>query len=133
MPRQRLPARAPEHLATLPEATGVAAAPVAAGTPSPRAGQARAPPSDHFALALYYQRVGDFNNALAQYRMLLEQNDASAEVHNNLGLLYQDRGNVDDAVREFRRAIALDPTLRQGAQQSRRGLLARGTTRRRCR
>ena len=86
---------------------GFAASPADVPNPAP---SGQAPQSDHFALALYYQRVGDFNNALAQYRTLLEQNDASAEVHNNLGLLYQDRGNADDAFREFRRAIALDPT-----------------------
>ena len=61
------------------------------------------------ALALYYQRIGDFDNALAHYRALLEQNDASAEVHNNLGLLYEDHGQRDDAVKQFQRAIAIDP------------------------
>jgi len=53
--------------------------------------------------------MGDFDSALAHYRVLLEQNDASAEVHNNLGLLYEDRGQFDDAIKQFQRAIALDP------------------------
>jgi Tfp pilus assembly protein PilF len=64
---------------------------------------------DHFGLALYHQRVGDFESALVQYRSLLEQNDGSAEVHNNLGLLYQDHGDTDEAIREFRKAIAIAP------------------------
>lgn len=72
----------------------------AAGTP---------PATDHFGLALYYQRVGDFNNSLAQYRVLLEENEASAEVHNNLGLLYQDRGDADRSIAEFQRALVLGP------------------------
>ena len=59
--------------------------------------------------ALYLQRIGDFDNAITHYRALLEQNDASAEVHNNLGLLYQDRGQLDDAMKQFQRAIAIDP------------------------
>jgi Tfp pilus assembly protein PilF len=66
-------------------------------------------PVDHFGLALYYQRVGNFDDALTQYRALLEQNDASAEVHNNLGLLYGDHGQGDLALEQFRRAIAIDP------------------------
>jgi len=74
----------------------------------PESGRLAGP--DHFAMALYYQRISDYNNALAQYRILLEQNDASAEVHNNLGLLQQERGNNDDAIREFRRAIGLEPS-----------------------
>jgi Tfp pilus assembly protein PilF len=68
-----------------------------------------APVEDHFALALFSQRTGDYDGALAHYRVLLERHDASAEVHNNLGLLYQDRGQSDDAVKQFQRAIAIDP------------------------
>jgi Tfp pilus assembly protein PilF len=64
---------------------------------------------DHFALALYYQRIGNFDDAVPHYRALLEANDASAEVHNNLGLLYQDRGQIDDAMKQFEQAIAIDP------------------------
>ena len=64
---------------------------------------------DRFGLALYHQRVGDFQSALAQYKSLLERNDGSAEVHNNLGLLYQDHGDTDEAVSEFRKAIAVAP------------------------
>ena len=45
-----------------------------------------------------------------QYRTLLEQNDASAEVHNNLGLLYQDRGQHRRCDEGIPPAIALDPT-----------------------
>ena len=82
----------------------------AAGRGTCSGARARARPAlDHFALALYYQRVGDFDNALAHYRTLLEQNDGSAEVHNNLGLLYQDQDQLDDAVKQFQRAIAIDP------------------------
>ena len=70
---------------------------------------AAAPVEDHFGRALYFQRVGDFDSALAQYRVLLEQNEASAQVHNNVGLLYQDHNQLDDAVKQFQRAIAIDP------------------------
>ena len=75
---------------------------------------------NHFAQALYYQRVGDFDNALAHYRALLEQNDASAEVHNNLGLLYQDRGQLDDAMRAVPARDRDRSRVREGAQQPRR-------------
>jgi len=84
------------------------------GAPPP-AGRIVAQPSpapaqpDHFGLALYYQRIGDFNNAVMHYRALLAQNDARAEVHNNLGLLDQDQGQTDEAIAQFQRAIAIDP------------------------
>jgi hypothetical protein len=44
---------------------------------------------DHFQLALYYQRSGDFENALLQYRAVLQRDELNGEAHNNLGLLYR--------------------------------------------
>jgi len=67
------------------------------------------PSADHFGLALYYQRIGDFDNALAQYRVLLNENESSAEVHNNVGLVYRELGRPDEAIKEFQRAIEIDP------------------------
>jgi tetratricopeptide (TPR) repeat protein len=64
--------------------------------------------SDHFQLALYYQRSGDFANALIQYKAVLQRDELNAEAHNNLGLLYRDKGLYDDAVKEFVRAIAIN-------------------------
>ena len=77
----------------------------------PAAPRPAPPPVDYFGRALYFQRAGDFDSALAQYRVLLEQNDANAEVHNNLGLLYQDHDQLDDAIKQFQRAIAIDPQV----------------------
>ena len=88
--------------------TGATAAAPASGGPSP----ITRPPdagTDHFKLALYYQRVGDFENALIHYRAVLEANELNAEAHNNLGLLYQDKGLYEEAVRECRRATFIDP------------------------
>jgi Flp pilus assembly protein TadD len=65
--------------------------------------------TDRFKLALYYQRTGDFENALVQYRAVLEVNELNPEAHNNLGLLYQDKGLFEEAIREFRRATFIDP------------------------
>ncbi len=64
---------------------------------------------DHFRRALYYQRAGDFENALVHYRGVLKQNPANVEAHNNLGLLYEGRGLLQDAIREFTRALEIDP------------------------
>jgi tetratricopeptide (TPR) repeat protein len=63
---------------------------------------------DHFRRAVYYQRLGDFENSLFHYKQLLQRDEMNAEAHNNLGLLYRDKGLLDDAVKEFQRAIAID-------------------------
>ncbi len=38
----------------------------------------------------------------------------NAEAHNNLGVLYQNKGLSDEAVREFRRSVSIDPKYVKG-------------------
>jgi tetratricopeptide (TPR) repeat protein len=87
------------------------------GAPSPRTALSNSAGSnagtvfseaDHFQLALYYQRSGDFDNALRQYSAVLQRDELNPEAHNNLGLLYRDKGLYDEAVKEFVRAIAIN-------------------------
>lgn len=77
-----------------------APAPAPAGSPVP---------VDEFSQAVYYQRSGDFDNAAQRYKAILQRSDVNPQVHNNLGLLYLDRGMLPDAVAELRRALAIDP------------------------
>lgn len=86
-----------------------AALPTPSGIPSTPAATAVAAGTDHFRLAVYYQRAGDIDNALVHYRALLELNELNTEAHNNLGLLYQQKGLREDAMREFQRAILIEP------------------------
>jgi Tfp pilus assembly protein PilF len=64
--------------------------------------------SDDLDAALVSQRAGDFDGALARYRALLERDELNAQTHNNLGLLYQEKGLLAEAARELQRAVALD-------------------------
>ena len=57
----------------------------------------------------YHHRAGDFAAAEANYRALLARNELDPQVHNNLGLLYRDRGLTSEAVREFQRALIISP------------------------
>jgi Tfp pilus assembly protein PilF len=67
------------------------------------------PSAELFRLALNYQRAGDLVSAEQHYRALLQRNDLDPQVHNNLGLLYRDKGLVPDSIREFQRALAIHP------------------------
>jgi tetratricopeptide (TPR) repeat protein len=62
-----------------------------------------------FDKAVYYQRMGDFESALFHYKQLLKRDELNADAHNNLGLLYRDKGLPGEAINEFRRAIAINP------------------------
>ena len=74
-----------------------------------------APPSapaaarDDFQRALYYQRAGDFERSLTLYRAVLQGDELNVEAHNNLGMLYIDKGLSEDAVAEFHRALSIAP------------------------
>jgi hypothetical protein len=98
--------------ATLPIVQDSRQPDVPVALPAPAAGAASlrtpAPDADHFQLALYYQRSGDFENALLQYRAVLQRDELNAEAHNNLGLLYRGKGLYDEAAKEFVRAIAIN-------------------------
>ncbi len=65
--------------------------------------------SDDFQRALYYQRAGEFDRSLGLYRSVLQRDELNVEAHNNLGMLYRDKGLSDDAVIELRRAVSIAP------------------------
>ena len=81
----------------------VAAAPAAPDPP------VRTEEPDHFGLALYHHRAGDYAIALQHYQALLDRGERVAEVHNNRGLVYREREQTQLAVESFRRAIELEP------------------------
>ncbi len=62
-----------------------------------------------FAAALALQQAGNVAGAIAEYQTIQAEGALSTQVHNNLGLLYQEQNRLDDAAREFQRAIAIDP------------------------
>jgi tetratricopeptide (TPR) repeat protein len=85
----------------------------------------------HFNLGVSYQRMGLYDSAIEEYKKFLEfkeryskslYHDALEEyhrrleplfanAHNNLGVCYFMKGNIDDAVEEFRNALRLNPHL----------------------
>jgi Tfp pilus assembly protein PilF len=81
-------------------------APIAA---SSTRGHASATNSDDFQRAVYYQRAGEFDQSLVHYKAVLQRDELNVEAHNNLGLLYRDKGLTDEAVREFDRALFIAP------------------------
>jgi len=69
----------------------------------------RVPSPDHFALALRYQSLGDFDRARSEYMAVLADDESNVEARNNLGLLYHSRRMTAEAIEQFRRAIQLNP------------------------
>ena len=65
----------------------------------------------HFATAQEAQRAKDYATAEREYRAVLAIAPAFAEVHMNLGLLYQLQSRSTDAEAEFRSALKLKPAL----------------------
>jgi tetratricopeptide (TPR) repeat protein len=65
----------------------------------------------HFAAAQRAQKNKDYVTAEREYRALLAIKPDFAEVHMNLGLVYQLQDHISEAMTEFRRALKLKPTL----------------------
>ena len=115
------PASAPAGPVTAQNPAGATAEPVdAEGTVQARPVEPFDPPIDAisdpgppvtevFAVALMLQQAGDIAGAIAEYQTLLVEGAPSPQVHNNLGLLYEEQNRLADAAQEFQRAIAIDP------------------------
>jgi len=54
-------------------------------------------------------KAGRLDEAEKAFRDVLAKGGASAPVHNNLGIVHQERGEHERAVAEFREAVRLDP------------------------
>jgi tetratricopeptide (TPR) repeat protein len=65
----------------------------------------------HFAAAQQAQNSKDYAKAEREYRAVLALAPDFAEVHMNLGLLYQLQDRIPEAMTEFRRALKIKPTL----------------------
>ncbi len=61
------------------------------------------------AFALGLAEVGDFNEAEAQFRYLIDKNNDDPELHNNLGSLLAMQGRFGEALGHFQRTIELRP------------------------
>jgi tetratricopeptide (TPR) repeat protein len=55
--------------------------------------------------------VGRLDDAIAEFQEALEQTPASADVHEDLGLVLFARGRIDDAVTAYREALRVNPGL----------------------
>jgi tetratricopeptide (TPR) repeat protein len=65
----------------------------------------------HFAAAQQAQRQSDYATAEKEYKSVIALAPEFAEVHMNLGLVYQLQNRYPEAMAEFRRALKLKPSL----------------------
>jgi tetratricopeptide (TPR) repeat protein len=65
----------------------------------------------HFAAAQQAQRQSDYATAETEYKSVIALAPEFAEVHMNLGLVYQLQNRYPEAMTEFRRALKLKPSL----------------------
>jgi Flp pilus assembly protein TadD len=54
---------------------------------------------------------GLFGEAVGEYRMLLEQWPGDAGAHHELGILYEKRGDLELAEKQYGRAVKLAPEV----------------------
>ncbi|MDD5292052.1 MAG: tetratricopeptide repeat protein [Candidatus Omnitrophica bacterium] len=62
-----------------------------------------------YALAQLYVRKKDWQKAEIECHKVLEKNPSDSNVHFYLGYIYNESAKVDNAIKEFSRAIEIDP------------------------
>ncbi len=63
----------------------------------------------HCGLANALYRRKDLDGALAEYLRCLELEDRNVEAHDNVGLIFLDKGQSAEAIAHFRQALQVDP------------------------
>jgi tetratricopeptide (TPR) repeat protein len=66
-------------------------------------------PQDLMKEAVEAQQAGRFEQAIHNYRLLLEKYPKIAEIHSNLGAALAGQGRYSDAIAEYERALAIKP------------------------
>ena len=68
-------------------------------------------PTDFLAEALELEARGDFANALTSYRLALRDMPDDLRVLQNIAIAFSKTGQPEEAIRAYRRALQLAPTL----------------------
>lgn len=66
---------------------------------------------DYLSEALALERQGDYEAALTSYRLALRHTPDDHRVLQNMAIAYSRTGRLDEAVRAYRRALELEPSL----------------------
>lgn len=67
-------------------------------------------------MGLFYLKINQPQKALKVFQKIFLINDRYAKAHANAGLAHAFLGDVDNAFKEWNRALALDPHLKEAAQ-----------------
>ncbi len=65
--------------------------------------------SDRFQAAMQYHQMGNFAQAEALYRQILQQKPNSAEAHYKLGIVFEAQAQYDAAIKAYQNAVSLAP------------------------
>lgn len=84
---------------------------------------------DFLAEALDLEARGDYANALTSYRLALRERPDDLRVLQNVAIAFSKTGQPDEAIRTYRRALQLDPTVSGAHYGLAFLLLKRGDTR----
>jgi tetratricopeptide (TPR) repeat protein len=66
---------------------------------------------DYLSEALVLERQGDYDAALTSYRLALRDTPNDLRVLQNMAIAFSRTGRLEEAVRAYRRALEIDPSL----------------------
>ena len=67
----------------------------------------------HFNLGVYYQKLGNIDNAVQEYEAVLALDPNNAEAHNNLGVIYREKNELDKAAKHYQFVVSLNPAMEE--------------------
>ncbi|HAG50487.1 MAG TPA: serine/threonine protein kinase, partial [Deltaproteobacteria bacterium] len=73
-----------------------------------------------------YSNLGLLDSAEGEYKIALKLNPDSLLAHNNLGVVYAKKGDVEKAIIEFQEALRIDPSYSGARDNLNRALSMKG-------
>lgn len=72
--------------------------------------------TNHNNLGDYYDRQGDYQKAIEEFKTAIRLNPRYADAYNNLGTAYHHAGNDTEALKSYQKALELNPKIWQSYQ-----------------
>jgi Tfp pilus assembly protein PilF len=65
----------------------------------------------HYSLGVSYHTLENFQRAIQEYEIVLQQRPEDVDALNNLGMILLEQGKLEEAKKKFDRALEIDPNF----------------------
>ncbi|MDR1696264.1 MAG: tetratricopeptide repeat protein [Endomicrobium sp.] len=73
--------------------------------------------TDHMEVGKFYFVNNKYDEAVAEFKKVLEVNPNNSEAYYNIGLIYETSNNIDEAKKMYSKALAINPDYKTAREK----------------